>query len=141
MSKQVDQREIKWNQSSIIALLLVAFVLDSLLLVALVAVVMAVGTVWPRAGLFKRLYAEVRSRGWIRPRVEEDDPQPHRFAQGVGAGVLLASLATSGAGAATAGWALVWLVIVLAAVNVFLNFCAGCFLYYQLQRVGLFRGA
>jgi hypothetical protein len=28
-------------------------------------------------------------------------------------------------------------VVTLAAVNLFLGFCAGCFMYYQLGRVGI----
>lgn len=141
MTKDLDQRELKWNQGSIIVLLVLAFVLNSPWLVALVAAVMAVGTIWPEAALFQRLYRGVRARGWVRPRMEEDDPRPHRFAQGLGAGVLIAALASFVAGGASAAWALVWLVVLLAAVNVFLNFCAGCFLYYQLQRRGFWRGA
>jgi hypothetical protein len=39
--------------------------------------------------------------------------------------------------AATVGWTLAWIVIVLAAVNLFFGFCAGCFVYYQLDRWGL----
>ncbi len=32
------------------------------------------------------------------------------------------------------GWGLAWLVIVLAAVNLFLGFCAGVLFYYWLAR-------
>lgn len=32
------------------------------------------------------------------------------------------------------GWVLAWIVMVLAAINLFLGFCAGCFMYYQLER-------
>jgi hypothetical protein len=30
---------------------------------------------------------------------------------------------------------LAWLVVTLAALNLFLGFCAGCFVYYQLNRL------
>jgi hypothetical protein len=30
-----------------------------------------------------------------------------------------------------------WVVVVLAALNLFLGFCAGCFVYYQLNRLGV----
>ncbi len=30
-----------------------------------------------------------------------------------------------------------WLVVFVAAVNLFLGFCAGCFMYYQLARRGI----
>ena len=34
-------------------------------------------------------------------------------------------------------WVMVGLVIVLAALNLFLGFCAGCFVYYQLSKLGV----
>ena len=33
------------------------------------------------------------------------------------------------------GWALAWLVIGLAALNLFAGFCAGCAVYYWLNRL------
>ncbi|MBK9050618.1 MAG: DUF4395 family protein [Chloroflexi bacterium] len=66
-----------------------------------------------------------------------DNPEPHRFAQGFGGVVVMAAAAAFLAQLATVGWALVWLVIILAALNLFLGFCAGCFLYYQLHRLGV----
>lgn len=142
MRRPLDQRELKWNQASIISLLVLAFVLDSPWLVAFVAAVMAVGTLWPQAALFKWIYREgLRARGWIRPRMEEDDPRAHLFAQGLGAGALAMGLLAQAAGSPALGWGFAWLVIVLAAVNVLLNFCAGCFIFYQLRRRGFFGGA
>jgi hypothetical protein len=41
------------------------------------------------------------------------------------------------AGPPVLGWTLVWLVIVLAGLNLFLGFCAGCFLYYQLNKLSV----
>ncbi len=38
-------------------------------------------------------------------------------------------------GAAGTGWALTWLVMVLAALNLFAGFCAGCAVYYWLNRL------
>ncbi|MCA9974174.1 MAG: DUF4395 family protein, partial [Anaerolineales bacterium] len=35
------------------------------------------------------------------------------------------------------GWTLAWVVVGLAALNLFLGFCAGCFVYYQLTRLGV----
>jgi hypothetical protein len=40
-------------------------------------------------------------------------------------------------GAPVLGWALTGVVVALAAVNLFLGFCAGCFMYYQLGRIGV----
>ena len=41
------------------------------------------------------------------------------------------------AGQTLLGWTLTWIVVALAAVNLFLGFCVGCFMYYQLARVGV----
>ena len=104
-----------------------------------VGLVLAVGTIWPQAALFKPVYFKLlKPARMLRANVVADDPAPHQFAQGVGASCLLAS---SGAllilQANTWGWVLAWIVIILAAVNLFFSFCAGCFVYYQLDRFGL----
>ncbi len=70
----------------------------------------------------------------LKPDVKPDDPAPHLFAQGLGALMLIASVVALWAGAAALGWLLAGVVVALAAVNLFLNFCLGCFLYYQLAR-------
>lgn len=137
MPTRVDHTALKFNQSMIIALLLLAFVLNWVWLVAAVAVVMLVGTIWPQAGLFKLIYARgLKPAGLLKPNVIEDEPQPHLFAQGVGAFVLLAAVGGFALGWAPLGWALTLLVVVLAGVNLFLGFCLGCFFYYQLARRG-----
>ena len=87
---------------------------------------------------FKGIYSRLlRPAGLVKPNVITDNPEPHRFAQGFGGVVLLGAIAALLAGAATLGWALVGLVIVLAALNLFLGFCAGCFVYYQLSKLGV----
>ena len=137
MPTRVDHMALKVNQSLSIALLLGAFLLDWTWLVAFVAVVMAVGTIWPHAGLFKLLYARLlKPAGLLKPDVIEDEPQPHLFAQGVGAVVLGIALLGFAIGWGIFGWALTLLVVVLAGVNLFLGFCLGCFIYYQLARRG-----
>ena len=138
MSSKVDHTALKFNQASIIALLILAYLFNAVWLVAFVALVMLVGTVWPGAGLFKLLYGRgVRPLGWLKPDVKVDDPQPHLFAQGVGGIVLLLALVGFGLGSALTGWGLVAVVIVLAAVNLFFAFCLGCFIYFQLARRGV----
>lgn len=138
MATKVDHSLLKANQVSIIALLVLAWLLDWTWLVAFVAAVMVVGSVWPKAGLFKLLAQRVlQRRGWLKPDVREDLPQPHLFAQAVGGLFLLAASVCFLLGAAVAGWALTAIVVVLAAVNLFLGFCAGCFMYYQLGRLGI----
>lgn len=138
MPQKVDHTALRFNQASIITLLLLAFLLDQRWLVAFVGAVMLVGTVWPGAGLFKLVYANLlKPRGLLKPNVMQDDPQPHLFAQGVGGVFLVGSFAALLAGAVGVGWALTLIVVVLASVNLFLGFCVGCFLHFQLARRGV----
>jgi hypothetical protein len=141
MVKKVDTTAIKFNQASIITFTLLAYVLDLPWLVLFVGAVLAVGTIWPGAALFQQAYRQVlKPIGLVKPHVIDDDPAPHRFAQGVGATFLgLSSLALLALNAISLGWELAGLVVVLAAINLFFNFCAGCFVYYQLRRLGLIR--
>lgn len=135
---QIDRTALRFNQAMIVGLLLAAYLFDRIWLVALVATVMLVGTRWPRAGLFKLLYAKALGpAGLLRADPIADDPAPHLFAQGLGAVMLLASLAALAAGASTLGWILAGVVVLLAAVNLFFQFCLGCFIYYQLARRGI----
>lgn len=135
---KVDQSALAVNQACIISLLSLAYLLNHVWLVGFVALVMLVGTVWPQAGLFKLFYSRVlRPAKIVHPQVEPDSPQPHLFAQGLGGLVLLAAVIALELGALVMGWLLVGVVIALAAVNLFLKFCLGCFIYYQLARRGL----
>lgn len=139
MTKKVDTTALKFNQASIITLTLLGFVLNQPTLVLFVGLALAIGTIFPGAALFKQVYLKLLKPNQIlKANIIDDDPAPHQFAQGVGALFLLASSAILlGLGSAVLGWSLAWIVIVLAAVNLFFNFCAGCFVYYQLDRAGL----
>jgi hypothetical protein len=129
----VDHAALRVNQSFIIGLLALAFVLDWLWLVGFVALVMLVGTAVPSASLFQRIYRHVlRPAGLVKPDPVQDDPAPHRFAQGMGAVVVLLATLALWLGPPLVGWILAGIVIFLAALNLFAGFCAGCFIYYQL---------
>ncbi len=133
---QVDRTALRVNQAFIIGFLALAFLLDQPWLVAFVFVVMAIGTAFPQAALFQRIYRDVlRPAGLLKPDVQDEDAAPHRFAQGMGAAVLLIATIALFAGALALGWGLSFVVIALVAVNLFFGFCAGCFVYFQLQRL------
>ena len=135
--RKVDRSALRTNQAFIIGLLMTGFILDSPPLVALVCLVMILGTAVPKLSLFKEIYRRIlRPAGLVKADVIPDNPEPHRFAQGFGGLVLAIALPLLVVGAAL-GWVLVWLVIVLAGLNLFLGFCAGCFLYYQLNRLNV----
>jgi hypothetical protein len=139
MTKKVDTTALKFNQASIVLLTLLGFLLNQPYLVLFVGLVLAIGTIAPQAALFKQVYLKLfKPAGILRANIIDDEPAPHQFAQGVGALFLLASSsALLLYGMPLLGWILAWIVIILAAVNLFFNFCAGCFVYYQLAKAGL----
>lgn len=138
LSQQVDQSALKVNQGFIISLLILSFVFDAVWLAAFVGLVMLLGTAVPRLSLFKRIYQHIlKPAGLIKTDFITDNPAPHRFAQGLGGVFVALAVLALLAGLAAPGWALVWLVVLLAALNLFLGFCAGCFIYYQLGKLGV----
>jgi hypothetical protein len=137
LPRRVDHSALRVNQALIITFLVAAFVLNSPLIVGFVAIVMLLGTAAPRLALFQQFYRSLlKPAGLIQPHVIEDNPEPHRFAQGLGGVFVALGTLALVAGYPVLGWALVWLVVGLAAANLFLGFCAGCFVYYQLNRLG-----
>lgn len=137
-NRQVDRSALRVNQSFVIGLSVLAFVLNLPALAAFVAAVMLIGTAWPRLALFQAVYRGIlKPAGLVKPDVIEDNPEPHRFAQGFGGTVLALGVIALFFGQNVLGWALAWLVIALAALNLFLGFCVGCFVYYQLNRLGV----
>jgi len=132
----IDHAALRVNQASIIVVVLTAFVFDTAWLVAGVAAILWTGTLLTRPG-FLPIYRGLRRLGWVRSAVVLDHPQPHRFAQGLGAAVLSLALLFLLTGLSGIGWALAWVVAGLAALNLFAGFCAGCAAYYWLQRAAV----
>lgn len=102
------------------------------------AVMMLHGAAAPPQSLPRQLYLRLlRPRGWVRPRVQVENPAPHRFAQLMGGVFLAAGSLLALAGAYVAAWTLGWIVIVLAFLNFAFDICVGCLMYAQLVRAGL----
>ncbi len=124
----IDRTALKVNQAGIVGTLLLAFLASALwppamVLVPLLAAVLLLGTVEPRAALFKVLYSRVlRPWGVLRARPAAESSRPHNFAQLLGGIFLaLASLAFL-LSAPVIGWALTWLVLILAFANLAFGF-------------------
>lgn len=141
--RNVDQTGLKTGQALTIILLILGYVLDSWLLVAFVAAAQLLGALDLPFAPYRLFYRFVaRPSGLARPHLIEDNPEPHRFAMLVGAlfngaAVLLLILSPAGTLTVTLAWALVGIVIALANLNFWLNFCLGCWMYYQLHRLGV----
>lgn len=138
LPRQVDQTGLRVGQATTIILLLIAFIFNVPLLVLFVALAQLLGALNLPFAPYRLLYQSVlKPSGLLQPSVIPDNPEPHRFAMLVGAvfnGVGFLALLL---GASTVGWALVWIVIALANLNFWLNFCAGCWMYYQFNHFGV----
>jgi hypothetical protein len=136
---RVDTHLAKFSQACTVLLSALAFLLNQPIIVVITAIILLLAALAPSISPFRLLYRYVvLPLHLMRPRIVEDDPAPHRFAQGVGAAFLIASSLFLFLTSATAvGWALDLIVFVLSGINLTVGFCAGCFVYYHLGRVGV----
>lgn len=136
---RVDTHLGKFSQGCTVLLTALAFLSNQPIIVAVTALIMALSAITPGISPYRLLYRGiVVPLGLLKPRVVEDDPSPHRFAQGVGTVFLVAStIVLFFTHLAPLGWTLDLIVCVLAGINLTVGFCAGCFVYYHLGRLGL----
>jgi hypothetical protein len=133
--QKVDHSALKVNQIVIIILNVLAFIFNLPILAAIVAVFLGVGSLL-KVPAFGFVYKNaLRPWGWIKPDVLDDNPEPHRFAQVVGFVFETAASLALFLGAPALGWALVWVMVALPALNAFGGFCLGCAVYYWLGQV------
>ncbi len=135
--QKVDHSALKINQLFIIFFSVLAFIFNQPVLAAFVALVMGIGAVLKTPG-FGIIYKSIlKPRGWMKPDVLDDNPEPHRFSQIVGFAFLTAGSIALFLGSSILGWTLVWIVIALASLNAFGGFCVGCAVYYCLARLNV----
>ena len=133
---KVDHTALKTNQTLIITMNVLAFIFNAPWLALIVTVMMILGTLRKKPG-FGFIYRLIKPTGWPKPDIIMDNPEPHHFAQSFGAVVMLMGSVTLYTSALTLGWGLLWLVVALAALNLFAGFCVGCAVYYWLNRLNL----
>jgi hypothetical protein len=135
----VDVNALKTNQTLIVIFTVLAFTLGStngVWIILVIAASLAIGAAFPGKGPFQLLYRKMfLPAGIVKPLRRPDDPAQHRFAQGMGAVVLLLAAIALVAGADIVGWLLAFVVVALALVTLLFGFCAGCFVYLQINRV------
>ncbi|HEY0753554.1 MAG TPA: DUF4395 domain-containing protein [Ktedonobacteraceae bacterium] len=139
LTPRLDAHLGKFSQASTFVLAGLAFVFFQPMIVLLTGLILALAALVPAISPYRLLYRSVLVPLHIlKPKIVEDDPAPHRFAQAVGAVFMLAAaLVLLLSHAVGLGWALDLLVFVLAGLNLFVGFCAGCFVYYHLGRLGV----
>src|SRR5215469_3886712 len=91
-----DRSVLKVNQAILITTIVAAYFVGlfqarAAYVLPALAVMMLSAVASPQTNLPRQLYLHIlKPRGWVRPRVQVEDPAPHRFAQLVG-GVFLAA--------------------------------------------------
>src|SRR5690348_347709 len=89
---RVDVTFAKFSQATTVLLSGLAFILGQPVLVIIVAIFLALSAISPTLSPFRLLYKWVAlPLHLLKPRIVEDDPAPHRFAQGIGAVFTIAS--------------------------------------------------
>lgn len=136
--RRVDHSALRTNQVFIISLLILGFILNAPLWVGFVSAVLLIGTLFPPAGLFKSIYWFIlKPTGLVKSDIRVDNPEPHQFAQFLGGIFTLLSTIALALNSTLIGWSLAWIVVALAALNLFAGICVGCVIYYQLHRLGI----
>jgi hypothetical protein len=135
---QVDQNALKTGQALTILLLISAFIFNLPVIVAFVAVAQFTGALRlpfaPYALFYKYV---VLALGIVQRNPQPDHFEPHAFALLVGTVFNATATLLMLLNAPVFGWLLVAVVVVLANLNFWLNFCAGCWMYYQLNQLGV----
>ena len=134
-----DARLGKFSQACTFVLTGLAFVVHLPVIVFITTVLLALSVLVPAIGPYRLVYRHILvPLRILQQRMVEDDPAPHRFAQGVATVFLLASTLVLYLSHATLlGWMLDLIVFVLSGINLFVGFCLGCFVYYHLGRLGI----
>jgi len=135
-TQKLDHSSIKTGQLLSIAMLLGAFVFARWEPVAVLAVIFLITGIFFEWGPFAVTYRYLlKPLGLVKPDLRTDNPEPHRFGQAVGAVSAAMAAAALHFNYATLGWVLVWVLIALTAIS-FMGWCIGCFIYYQMNRLG-----
>ena len=128
----IDARAPRANQTVVALVTLLALATGWWWMAALMGLQLLIGLAFGRRYCLPcLLYFEL-----IQPRLGEgrlEDSRPPRFANVIGATVLLVSAALFIAGAETAGWVLVALVAVLASLSATTGFCVGCWIHRTIR--------
>src|SRR3984957_18977849 len=142
-SAAFDRSVLKVNQMILMVTIVVGYVIglaDSGIawILPVLAVMMLAGVASPSFNVPRILYTKVlRPSGIVKPRIVQEDPAPHRFAQLVGGIFLAAASVFVITGLLLVAWVLAWIVVALAFLNFAFDICVGCIMYAQLVRIGL----
>jgi len=129
--RQIDPRGHRFGGGLSAAILVLAFVLGSPVLVLAIALALWVSAAFgTRYSILGRPWPYVRKASRIAPPRELEGEFPPRFAQAFGAVVLTVALVLFAVGAGAAAWLLTGAVAALQTVLAVTGYCLGCRLYF-----------
>ena len=135
--RRVDQNELRTNSFLVVVVLLTAYVTDRWELVAFQSAVFLLTSMSGMIAPYFLIYRLIlRPLGIIKPDWRADNMEPHNFTAMFGTVVCSAATYCLYSGYAAIGWGVVWLITGLAIVAYF-GWCAGCFAYYMIQKIGI----
>ena len=138
-----DRSVLKVNQMILMVVIVVGYLVGLAnhavaWVLPVLAVMMLAAVASPPLNLPRLLYVHLlRPSGIVAPRIVQEDPTPHRFAQLLGGVFLAAASVFVVTGLLVVAWALAWIVAALAFLNFAFNVCVGCIVYAQLVRYGV----
>lgn len=137
MNNQVDHAEIKMGQILTIIISGIALALQNQILLMVLAFIFLLSGTVRSISPFSLLYRWViNPLGIIKSDYRLDNIQPHKFGQLVGVVTIVLALALMQMGFTLAGWSIVVALTALTSIS-YAGWCIGCFMYYQLNRLGL----
>lgn len=137
MPMQVDHAEIKLGQILTMLMSVAAFVFKEPEYLIVLGGIFLVTAMYRSLSPFVIVYRYVaKPLGLMRSDYRLDNLQPHAFGQLIGAITVGFAVTLLHMGYGTAGWSLVWILFGLTLIS-YLGWCIGCYLYYQLYRLGL----
>ncbi len=137
MNNQVDHAEIKMGQILTIIISGIALALQNQILLMVLAFIFLLSGTVRSISPFSLLYRWViNPLGIIKSDYRLDNIQPHKFGQLVGVVTIVLALALLQMGFTLAGWSIVVALTGLTSIS-YAGWCIGCFMYYQLNRLGL----
>lgn len=131
----------KAHQWTVVALVGAAFVFGGVLatfLLAIAGTIMLAGRFWWPADLVRQfVWRVLEPAGILRRREVHEDRATRRLARLVGGAVWLVSAALLLAKLSVLAWALAFAIAVMVALDASVDFCTLCFLFMQLERMGV----
>ena len=136
-ARKVDQTEIKFMQSFVMAVLILGFITNNWMVILVQVIIFLLTIINPILNPFIFIYKKLLlPMNVLKADWRNDNMEAHRFASMIGFSVSLLSVVFLIKGYSLVGWGLTWLILVFGVLALS-GWCAGCYSYYLLNKIGL----